>query len=138
MSTSLIFIFYIIRVLQMNQGGDFTAINVYALWATVIVVGVLATVIGTILTLIAFGIIEAARTDEEPDVDDLEDERDKLIELRGARNSYIVVGIGMFIAMGTQVLNMSPLVMFSLLLFFVMIAEIIGSISRLYFYQRGF
>lgn len=137
-STLLLFGFYLINIIPMLQEGELDPTAVYTLWIIIVVLGILITIVATIIIHIIFGIIYAVTTNEEPTFDDIEDERDKLIELRGTRNSYAVLGTGMFISMVAQIVSGSSLVMFSLLLFFMMIAEIIGGISRLYFYRRGF
>jgi hypothetical protein len=71
-------------------------------------------------------------------MDDIQDERDQMIDLRGTRVTYLVTSLGGFIAMLTFVLGQSPLVMFSLLLFFGVLGQVAGDLSRLYRYRRGF
>jgi hypothetical protein len=103
------------------------------------VLAIVLTILGTILTHILSAIIEAIKTGEEaPEIEDLEDERDKLIDLRGTRVTYIFSSIGVFLAMLTFVLGQPPLVMFSLLIFFGLLAQIIGDTSRMILYRRGF
>ena len=138
-SSTLILGYYLIRVFQMIQGGSFNSTNVFRLWGIVIVMAIVLTILGTILTHIFSAIIEAIRTgDDDPKIDDLEDERDKMIDLRGTRVTYIVSSLGVFLAMLSFVLGQPPLVMFSLLIFFGVVAQIIGDISRLVLYRRGF
>jgi hypothetical protein len=136
---SLILGFYLIRIFQMIQGGSFNSTNVFRLWGIVIVLAVVVTIFATILTHIVSAIIEAIRTgQEDPKIEDFEDERDKLIDLRGTKVTYFVSSIGVFLAMLTFVFGQPPLVMFTLLIFFGVVAQIIGDISRLYLYRRGF
>ena len=134
----LILGFYLIRVFQMIQGGSFNSTNVFRLWGIVIVLAILVTIFATILTHIVSGIIQAIKTKEEPDIEDIADERDKLIDLRGTKITYFVSSIGVFLSMLTFALGQPPLVMFTLLIFFGVVAQIIGDISRLYLYRRGF
>ena len=135
----LILGFYLIRVLQMIQGGSFNSTNVFRLWGIVIVLAIVVTIFATILTQIVSVIIRAIKTGEEnPKVEDLEDERDRLIDLRGTKVTYFVSSIGVFLAMLTFALGQPPLVMFTLLIFFGVVAQIIGDISRLYLYRKGF
>ena len=129
---------YLIRVFQMIQGGSFNSTNVFRLWGIVIVLAILVTIFATILTHIVSGIIQAIKTKEEPDIEDIADERDKLIDLRGTKITYFVSSIGVFLSMLTFALGQPPLVMFTLLIFFGVVAQIIGDISRLYLYRRGF
>ena len=129
---------YLIRVFQMIQGGSFNSTNVFRLWGIVIVLAILVTIFATILTHIVSGIIQAIKTKEEPNIEDIADERDQLIDLRGTKVTYFVTSIGGFLSMLTFVIGQPPLVMFTLLIFFGVVAQIIGDISRLYLYRRGF
>lgn len=134
----LILGFYSIRVFQMIQGGSFNSTNIFRLWGIVIVLAIVVTILATILTHIGSGIIHAIKTKEEPDIENLQDERDQLIDLRGTKVTYFVSSIGVFLSMLTFAFGQPPLVMFTLLIFFGIVAQIIGDISRLYLYRRGF
>ena len=134
----LILGFYLVRVFQMVQDGSFNSANVFRLWGIVIALAVIVTIFATILTHILSAIIHAIRTGEEkPDIEDIEDERDQLIDLRGTRVTYFVTSIGGFLSMLTFVLGQPPLVMFSLLIFFGVLGQILGDILRLVLYRRG-
>jgi hypothetical protein len=135
---SLILAVFLFRVFQMVQAGSFNATNVFRLWGIVIVLAVFVTIFATILTHIISAIIQAIRTREEPVVEDIADERDKIIDLRGTRITYLVASIGSFLSMLTFVFGQPPLVMFTLLIFFGVLGQVIGDISRLYLYRRGF
>ena len=135
---SLILGFFLFRLFQMNQDGSFNAENVFWLWGIVIVLGIIVTIVATILTHIGSGILEAIKTQREPKIEDIEDERDKLINLRGTKVTYLVTSIGSAISMLTFVFGQPPLVMFSLLIFFGLVGQVVGDISRLYLYRRGF
>jgi hypothetical protein len=135
---SLILGFYLIRVFQMIQSESFNSTNVFRLWGIVIILAAVVTIFATILTHIVLAVIQAIKTKEEPELEHIQDERDKLIDLRGTKITYFVSSIGGFLSMLTFVLGQPPLVMFSLLIFFGVVAQIIGDISRLYLYRRGF
>src|SRR5262245_65967043 len=80
---SLILGFFSVRVLQMIQGGSFNSTNVFRLWGIVIALAVVVTIFATILTHIFLAIIHAIRTGEEKsNVEDIQDERDQMIDLR--------------------------------------------------------
>jgi hypothetical protein len=135
---TLILGFYLIRVFQMIQGGSFNSTNVFRLWGIVIALAVVVTIFATILTHILSAIIHAIRTGEErPDIEDIEDERDQLIDLRGTKLTYLLSSIGVFLSMLTFVLGQPPLVMFTLLIFFGVVAQILGDVLRLVLYRRG-
>ncbi len=137
-SAILIVGYYLIRIFQMSQNGGLESAKVFRLWGVVIVITILANIFGTILTHIFSSIIEAVKTGtEDPHIEDIEDERDELIKLKGTRVAHIVFSLGVFISMLTLVFGRPSLVMFSLLIFFGIFAEIIADISRLYLYRRG-
>jgi hypothetical protein len=135
---TLILAFYLFRIFQMIQGGSFNSTNVFRLWGIVIVLAILVTIFATILTHVVSSIIQAIKTKKEPDIEDIADERDRLIDLRGTKVTYLVSSIGSGLSMLTFVLGQPPLVMFTLLIFSGVVAQIIGDISRLYLYRRGF
>ncbi|RPI34945.1 MAG: hypothetical protein EHM70_01210 [Chloroflexota bacterium] len=136
---SLILTIYLISLFLMIQGGSFNSTNVFRLWGIVIALAVLVTIFATILTHILSAIVQAIKTGEEnPKIEDFADERDRLIDLRGTQITYFVSSIGAFLAMLTFVLGQPPLVMFSLLIFFGVVAQIVGDVSRLVLYRKGF
>ncbi len=134
----LILGFYLIRMFQMILAGSFNSTNVFRLWEIVIVLAIVVTILAIILTHIVSGIMHAIKTKEEPNIEDIQDERDKSIDLRGTKVTYFASSIGVFLSMLTFVLGQPPLVMFTMLIFFGVVAQIIGDISRLYLYRRGF
>ena len=136
---TLILGFYLIRVFQMMQGGSFNSANVFRLWGIIIVLAVVVTIFATILTHIVSAIIQAIKTGEQkPEVEDIQDERDQVIDLRGTKLTYLVSSIGAFLSMLTFVFGQPPLVMFTLLIFFGVLAQILGDVLRLRLYRRGF
>lgn len=136
---SLILGFFLFRVTQMIQTDSFISENIFRLWGVTIGLAIVVTIIGTILTHIVSAIFEVIRTgNEDPKIEDFEDERDKLIDLRGTRITYIVSSLGVFLSMLTFVFDRPPLVMFTLLIFSGLVAQIVGDISRLVLYRRGF
>lgn len=136
---SLILGFFLFRVIQMLLSDTFISTSIFRLWGITIVLAIVVTIIGTIITHIVSAILEAIRTgNEDPKIEDFEDERDQLIDLRGTRITYTVSSIGVFLSMLTFVFGQPPLVMFSLLVFFGLVAQIVGDVSRLVLYRRGF
>jgi hypothetical protein len=136
-SFSLILAYFSFRVLLMIQRGTLIPADVFRLWGIVIVLAIVVTIFGTILAQILFAILEAIRTHEEPEVENVEDERDTLIDLRGTKVTQFAASIGVALAMLTYVLGQTPLVMFTLLIFFGLVSQIVGDISRLVLYRRG-
>lgn len=135
----LILGFYSLRVIQMIGNESFTSGNVFWLWGIIIGLAVVVTIIGTILTHIVSAVIEVVRTGkDDPKIEDIEDERDQLIDLKGTKVTYTVYSLGAFAAMLTFVFGLPPLVMFSLLILAGLVAQIIGDVFRLVLYRRGF
>ena len=136
---TLILGFFLLRLSQMYREGTLNSSDVFMLWGIVIVLAIIVTILATILTHIFSAILESAKTGVAVDkVDDVEDERDKLISLKGTQVTYLVSSIGVFLAMLTFVFGQPPLVMFTLLIIFGLVAQIVGDGSRLYLYRRGF
>ena len=136
---TLILGFFLFRVLQMAATETFTSTNVFRLWAITIVLAIIVTIAATIFTHIISAIIEAIQTGEkEPEIEDQADERDKLIDLRGTSITYTISSSGALVAMLTFALGQPPLVMFTLLIAFSLVAQIVGDAARLLLYRRGF
>lgn len=135
-SFSLIFLYFLVRMVGMMTTGGLAEAQVFRLWLIVIVSGIGVTILGTIIAHIVYAIIETIKTQEEPTF--VEDERDKLIKLRGDRFGYVITSIGTFGAMLSFALNQPALVMFSALIGAGLFGQIAGDIYRLYLYRRGF
>jgi hypothetical protein len=135
---SLILAFYLFRLWQFVRNDTFDTQHLFRLWGTVIFMAVIVTVLAIFAANIIPQMLAAAREGRETsDIDTLEDERDQLIDLRGTRVTYTVSSLGSFVAMLTYVFGQPPLVMFALLIFFGVLAQIAGDISRLVRYRRG-
>lgn len=138
-SFSLILVVYLVGMGRMLAAGGLNESGVFRLWGIVIVLAILFTVAATVMTHIVSAIIEAIRTgSEDPQIEDIEDERDKLIDLRGTSVTYTLYSIGVFLAMLTFYFGQPPLVMFSLLILAGVVGQILGDIVRLALYRRGF
>ena len=135
---SLILAFYLFRIFQMLQSETFTPTNLFWLWGIIALLAVIGTIVATIFTHIVGGIVHKVKTNEDPHFEDIQDERDQMIELKGTRVAYTVSSIGVALAMLTFVFGQPPLVMFALLIFFGVLANIIADIWRLNLYRKGF
>jgi len=134
----LIFGYYLLNLYRLYENSErVDPVSVFSLWATVIVIGIIATIASTIITQIVLAIYTAVVTREYEEEPMIADERDKLISLKGTRNAYALFSIGVFVSMGTFALGSEPLVMFNLLMVFTFISVITGELSKLYLYRRG-
>lgn len=129
---------YLIRVLQMVQTESFNANNLFRLWGIVALLAVVGTILMTIFTHIAGGLVHKIRTNEDPHIEDIQDERDQIIDLKGTRVAYTFSSLGVAASMLTFVFGQPPLVMFSALIFFGILAQIVADVWRLSLYRKGF
>jgi hypothetical protein len=134
----LILGYYSISLFQMVQNGSFSSTNVFRLWGVIFVLAVVVTILATMLTHVVSAIIQTIKTKEKHNIEDIQDERDQLIDLKGTKITYLVYSIGACISMLTFVFSQPPLVMFTLLIFFGVVAQIVGDTYRLYLYRKGF
>jgi hypothetical protein len=129
--------YFVVNWLLMYNGVGLVDKRVFVLWLTVIVATIAVTILGTILTTIISSIAHAIKTRSDKPEQFIEDERDKLIDLKGTRVSYVTFCIGVGLAMLSFVLKQPALVMFSIIILFSLLAEISGDIFKLVRYQRG-
>jgi hypothetical protein len=134
-SNLLILAFYGVNLWQMVQAGSVSSEGVFRLWGTIIILSIVMNIAFTVITQVAATVISVIETGKEEPA--IADERDKLIELKGTRNAYVVFGIGVFLSMGTFVLDMPPLVMFNLLILSGFLSQIAADVSRVYLYRWG-
>jgi hypothetical protein len=136
-STMLILGYYLLNLIPMIRQGDLSSEDVFRLAAVVIIATIVLNIAGNIITLIVIQIIHAIQTRSDKELRMIQDERDKLIGLRGVQVSYFAFSLGVLIAMLTFVFGQPALLMFSLIVFFSLLAEICGDLAQLYFYSRG-
>jgi len=133
----LVLVYYLIRMAGMLQDGELVESQVFILWAIVIGATIVITIVSIILTTILLSIVRAVKTGTVEEDHFIVDERDKLIDLKGERVSYVAFSFGVFLSMLAFVLDQPPLVMFSLLILAGILGGISGNISKLYYYRRG-
>ena len=129
--------YYLLNLFPIIQSGEWIASKLYGLWAIVIGVNILVTIIGTITTNILLTIVEAIRSQKYEDPRYITDERDHLIELKGIRVSYVTFSVGVLISVFAFIFGQPPLMMISLIFVFSILAEIIGDIAQIILYRRG-
>jgi hypothetical protein len=122
-------------------------------WATTIlifigigiVVGIVIQIVFHILLSIAIAVTEKVRDancdDKEIDrsisAEMIEDERDKLIELKSMRVGFFFAGFGFVAALVSLILNYSPMVMLNIMFISFSAGSILEGFVQLYFYRRG-
>ena len=136
MSYIMILGFYLVNF-EQNYRVGLNSARVFSLWVLVILAIIIVNIVASILTNIVLAIVQAIKTRASPVERFIADERDKLIGLKGIRNSYITFSLCVFLSMLTFVFGQPPLVMFSLIVLSGILAELIGDVSKLFFYRRG-
>ncbi len=132
--------YYLYQLLQMVRSGGLQAIRLYSVWAVVIISLIIVNIAGNIIINVVLAITHAIKTQsatEPPASEFIEDERDKLVKLKGSQVSYVIYSLGVFAAMIAFVAGQPALVMFSLLILASILAEIAGDIAQIVLYRRG-
>lgn len=114
-----------------------------------IAIGVVAAIIIQIVFHILLSISIAIReklqdeTTDDADIDKainaeiVEDEMDKLIELKSMRVSFALAGIGFVLGLISLVLGYSPALMLNIMFISVSVGTLLEGFTQLYFYRRG-
>jgi hypothetical protein len=92
-------------------------------------------IVAQIIIHIILAIFAKITTNE--DLDTIDDERDKLIELKSIKISHYIFLAGFMTAMIWLAIGAQPGLMFILLFSSGFIASIIGEIAKLYYYRKG-
>ncbi len=111
-------------------------INDFKFWGKAFLILIPVTIVAQIIIHIVFFIINKIVTNE--DIPMINDERDKLIELKAIRISHWVFIVGFLLSMGSQAIGMQPWVMFITLIYSGFFAAIASEIAKIYFYRKGF
>ncbi len=126
---------YAWMVYQRQLQGQFDLREDYRTWGIVFLVFIGISVAIRIIIQIVFHIINAIATREmEAPV---EDERDKLVKLKGTRNSYYAFTSGFVISVIGLALGMPVHWIFIAFVIFGLIAEIVDNGSQIYYYRKG-
>lgn len=134
-STILIFGSYCGAVYFRYSDMNLEGAELFRFWGAVILILIPVTIVAKVIIEIVFIIINRIATKEvEPS---FVDELDKLIELKAMRMSYFVFILGFLLAMGSLVLQMTPSVMFVILIFSGFISDVASCVTRLYHYRKG-
>ncbi len=131
----LILGFYAWYVYSRYIAGNPDILNDYSFWGKSFLILIPVAIVTQIVIQIIFAIYIHATSKEE--IDPIEDERDKLIELKAIKISHYIFIVGFMLAMGSLALGSQPWIMFVVLIFSGFIATVVNEIIRLYLYRRG-
>jgi hypothetical protein len=134
-SSVLIMFFYALYVYNKQISGNPDILNDFRFWGKSFLIFIPVAIVAQIIIQIGFAIYISATSREE--IDPIEDERDKLIELKAIKISHYLFIIGFMLAMGSLALGMQPWIMFVVLISSGFIASVVNEITRLYFYRKG-
>jgi hypothetical protein len=134
-TTVLIFGFYSLHVYNKYIVSNPDIINEFRFWGKTFLILIPVSIIAQIVIHIVFAIINKIITDE--DVPAINDERDKLIELKAIRISHWIFTLGFLLAMASQAIEMKPWVMFVALISSGFISGIASEGAKIYFYRKG-
>ncbi|MEP0986035.1 DUF2178 domain-containing protein [Ekhidna sp.] len=104
-------------------------------WSKAILIAIPLSIITKIVVMIVFAISNYLITREK--MPSFEDERDKLIELKATRNSYIIFGIGFFISLTVLAFGYPPKYMFISIILGGIASEIFDNLSKVYYHSKG-
>ncbi|OHD15329.1 MAG: hypothetical protein A2086_08420 [Spirochaetes bacterium GWD1_27_9] len=119
--------------------------NILKFYAITMLVFIVAGIIIQILSLIFLSIFISVKnaienkdyTNVSKDCEIIEDEMDKLIELKSLGIGYAFVGIGFVISLITLILNFEPYIMLNIIFISFLAGSIFEGVAKLYFYKRG-
>ena len=137
-STLLIAGFYFLYVFAMYPEESLNPTTDFSFWGRTILLLFAALVVINIITIIIFNVINYIATRDESACATIEDELDKLIELKASRNSNGIFMIGFMLSVGTLALDMPPYVMFNMFACSIFLSSIVWSCTQFFFYRKGF
>jgi hypothetical protein len=134
-SSVLIMCMYAWYVYSRYIAGNPEILNDFSFWGKSFLILIPVAIVTQIIIQILFAIYIHVTSKEE--IDPIEDERDKLIELKAIKISHYIFIVGFMLAMGSLALGWRPWVMFVILISSGFIASAVNEIARLYFYRKG-
>jgi hypothetical protein len=135
LSGLLITVIYAVIVYQRHLQGRFDLTEDFSRWGVIFLIFIGVSIVARIIIQIIFHIINAIATREEKTP--VEDERDKLVKLKGIRNSYYAFTSGFVLSVLGLALGMPSYWIFILFALFGLIAEIVDNGSQIYYYRKG-
>ncbi|KQL54119.1 hypothetical protein AN964_11845 [Heyndrickxia shackletonii] len=134
-SAIVIFGVFCLFMYPRHPQGGLESMETFRYWGTFVLILTLISIVAHIIISIIFNIIFRMTTGEkEPK---FADELDKLIDLKAARNSFVVFILGFLLAMGSLIVFQPSQLMFIILITSGFISDVTGSITKLYHYRRG-
>lgn len=134
-SSLLIFAIYYSWVFTSYANATMTQPEELQFWGKTIVILIPISIAAKILIHILFTVTNSIVTREE--YPKIEDERDRLIELKSTRNAFAIFGLGFVVAMALIAFGWPLKTMFSVFICFGILSELFDNFSQLYFHRSG-
>ncbi|MCF8359719.1 MAG: hypothetical protein K9H26_13240 [Prolixibacteraceae bacterium] len=132
----VLMIIYAVIIYQKRVVPDPEIINDMQFWGKYFLLFIPVAIVSMIVCYIIFAIVNKIVTSE--DIEDVSDERDKLIELRSVRISHWIFTFGFILAMGTQALGMETWVMMVTFIVSGVVSSLVSELAKFVMYRRGF
>lgn len=136
LSSVLVILFYAWYVYSRYIADNPAILNDFKFWGTSFIILIPVAIGIQIVIQIIFAIITHILNKGE-EIDPIDDERDKLIELKAIKVSHYLFILGFVLAMGALAMGMQPWVMFVVLISSGFTASMVNEILRLYYYRKG-
>lgn len=134
-SSVLITAAYSLYLFQRYLAGGGSFINDPHFWGVAFLIFIPVSIVANILITVAFTIYYYITAKEEPP--SFSDERDKLIELKGARNALYTFSIGVVLSMIFLAIHMPLYMMFITIIYSGLLSSVVDEITQFYLYRRG-
>ena len=127
-STVLIFGYYFFQAFRVFNNPDIENTTLVSLFiGVVILISIIQVVLIIILSIV-----------NKKEAEKGGDERDKLIEAKATKISYFILSAGAWTTAFGILITSSAFILINVLIFFLIIAEIVGFSMQLIYHRRGF
>ncbi|NLU40180.1 MAG: hypothetical protein GXX78_14980 [Bacteroidales bacterium] len=126
---------YVLYVYQKQVAGNIEILDDFKFWGKSFLWLIPVSIVALIIIHIIYAIINKIVTKE--DIPTIDDERDRIIELKSIRISHWIFTTGFICAMGVLAFGAKPSAMFIILLASGFGSAIISELVKLYYYRKG-
>jgi hypothetical protein len=134
-SSVLIMLIYCIYVYYRFIDGNPELLNDLRFLGKWFLIMIPVAIVAQIIIQIVFAIVYKIAGNE--DIDPIDDERDKLIELKAIKISHYIFILGFMLAMGCLAMGMQTMVMIFVLIASGFVASVVNEVLRLWYYRKG-
>lgn len=132
---------YALIMYQKYLSGSLDDSNIFKFWAIIFLIFIPISIVARIIIMIIFHILEAivqtAKGNEFDDELEIEDERDKFIQMKASKISLIVFFLFFILAFVTQLFNVSHHLFFITLILGGFLTDLTSEIFTIKYYRKG-